>query len=73
MARPAFGLDESMSAQHCEVLREMGCLEIGLGLQFGHAHFGCRGEQFENADAEWVGEALEEVRLDFVQGALPSS
>ena len=60
-----------MTAQYGQVLGQMRSLHSGLGLEVGDADFLLgTGEEFEDADAQRVGETFEEVRLRLIQRAL---
>ena len=70
MAGASFGHDEAVTAQYGQVLGQMR-LQSGLGLEVGDADFLLgTGEEFEDADAQRVGETFEEVRLRLIQRAL---
>ncbi len=73
MARTPLRLDEAVPTQNREMLREVGCLQSGAALQLRDAHFVCGGEEFENPNAQRVGEAFEQVRLHLVQRLLALS
>ena len=70
MAGATFGLDQTVTSQHREVLRQVRWLESGLALEFGDAHLALRGEQFEDPNAKRVREPFEESGLDLVERSL---
>ena len=70
MAAATLGDHEVVPAQHGQVLGEVGGLELGPGLEGGDRQLRGVREQLEQTDADRVSEALEEVRLDLVEGTL---
>lgn len=61
------GYDESVPAQHGQVLREVRGLEPGFFAEVRDGRFFGIREQLEDADAEWMGKSFEEVGLDLVE------
>ncbi len=61
-----------MPAQGGQMLGEMGGLQPGLGQQVADRRLAVRGcgQQFQHPDPGRVGQGLEKVGLDFVQGGL---